>query len=214
MTSRSKIVKTIPIGNPKWQPWPPACFIYTYIGKTFKNLFCLRRPWPLIFGYIASSSSHVYSTIRHQKILLLSSTPQPVIRKHSFEQILNIHSPMKINPSLLEYTRDNDTQVSELGPRGPSCNRKMVKLHFYDVPQKVASVLCYTVRNFECPSVCLGKHPRFRGYVLAILDIITEYFEVYYAPNFKEVGGGGGILLLGCSFVRLSFRPSVALFDA
>ena len=49
-------------------------------------------------------------------------TPRkPVIRKHSFQQILNIHSPMKRNHSLLEYTRDNDTQVSELGPSGPSC---------------------------------------------------------------------------------------------
>ena len=47
---------------------------------------------------------------------MLSSTPQPVIRKHSFQQILNIHSPVKKNHSLLEYTRDNDTQVSKLGP--------------------------------------------------------------------------------------------------
>ena len=38
-----------------------------------------------------------------------------------FQQILNIYSPMKRNHSLLEYTRDNDTQVSELGPSGPSC---------------------------------------------------------------------------------------------
>ena len=28
---------------------------------------------------------------------------------------------MKRNHSLLEYTRDNDTQVSELGPSEPSC---------------------------------------------------------------------------------------------
>ena len=28
---------------------------------------------------------------------------------------------MKRNHSLLEYTRDNDTQVSKLGPSGPSC---------------------------------------------------------------------------------------------
>ena len=28
---------------------------------------------------------------------------------------------MKRNHNLLEYTRDNDTQVSELGPSGPSC---------------------------------------------------------------------------------------------
>ena len=53
--------------------------------------------------------------------MLLSSTPQPVIRKDSFQQILNIHSPMKRNHSLLECTRDNDTQVSELRPSGPSC---------------------------------------------------------------------------------------------
>ena len=53
--------------------------------------------------------------------MLLSSTPQPVIPKHSFQQILNIHSPMKRNHSLLEYTRDDDTQVSKLGPSGPSC---------------------------------------------------------------------------------------------
>ena len=53
--------------------------------------------------------------------MLLSSTPQPVIQKHSFEQTLNIHSPMKRNHSLLEYTRDNDIQVSKLGPSGPSC---------------------------------------------------------------------------------------------
>ena len=30
---------------------------------------------------------------------------------------------MKRNHSLLEYTRDNDTQVSKLGPFGPSCFR-------------------------------------------------------------------------------------------
>ena len=30
---------------------------------------------------------------------------------------------MKRNHSLLEYTRDNDRQVSELGPSGPSCLR-------------------------------------------------------------------------------------------
>ena len=48
---------------------------------------------------------------------------QPVIWKHSFffQQMLKIHSPMKRNHSLLEYTRDNDTQVSELGPSEPSC---------------------------------------------------------------------------------------------
>ena len=28
---------------------------------------------------------------------------------------------MKRNHSLLEYTRDNDTQVRELGPTGPCC---------------------------------------------------------------------------------------------
>ena len=28
---------------------------------------------------------------------------------------------MKRNHSLLEYTKDNDTQVSKLGPSGPSC---------------------------------------------------------------------------------------------
>ena len=59
--------------------------------------------------------------------MLLSSTPQSVIRKHPFQQILNIHSPMKRNHSLLEYTKDNDTQVSELGPFGPSC----IKLHLF-----------------------------------------------------------------------------------
>ena len=32
-------------------------------------------------------------------------------------------------------------------------NGKMVKLYFYALPQKVASVLCYTIRNCECPSV-------------------------------------------------------------
>ena len=53
--------------------------------------------------------------------MLLSSTPQPIIRKHSFQHILNIQSPVKRNHSLLEYTRDNDTQVSELGPSGLSC---------------------------------------------------------------------------------------------
>ena len=36
---------------------------------------------------------------------------QPVI----IQQILSIHSPVKRNHSLLEYTRDSDTQVSELG---------------------------------------------------------------------------------------------------
>ena len=74
-----------------------------------------------LHSYIASSSSHAYSTIRHHVIMLLSSTLQSVIRKHSFQQMLNIHSPMKRNHSLLEYTRDNDTQVSELGPSGHSC---------------------------------------------------------------------------------------------
>ena len=118
---RSKIAKIVPIVNPRWPPWPPSYFIYTYVGKTFKILLSeTRRTWTLIFGYIASSSSHAYSTIRHHAIMLLSSTPQLVIRKHSFEQILNIHDPMKRNHSLLAYTRDNDTQVNELGPSGPS----------------------------------------------------------------------------------------------
>ena len=36
VTCRSKIAKIIPIGNPRW---PPSCFIYTYMGKTFINLF-------------------------------------------------------------------------------------------------------------------------------------------------------------------------------
>ena len=56
-------------------------------------------------------------------------------------------------------------------------NGKMVKLHFYAPPQKVASVFCYTIWNFECPSICLGN---IQGYnVWAILDIIMRYFEVY-----------------------------------
>ena len=25
--------------NQRWPPWPLSCFIYTYIEKTFKNLF-------------------------------------------------------------------------------------------------------------------------------------------------------------------------------
>ena len=80
VTCRSKIAKLIPIGNPRW---PPSCFIYTYIPlKIF--LSETRRPLPLIFGYLASSSSHAYSTIRHPAIMFLSSNPQPVIRKHSF----------------------------------------------------------------------------------------------------------------------------------
>ena len=36
VTCRSKIAKIVPIGNSRW---PPSCFIYTYVGKTFKNLF-------------------------------------------------------------------------------------------------------------------------------------------------------------------------------
>ena len=71
------------------------------------------------FGYTASSSSHAYSTIRHRVIMLLYSTPQPVIQ--NILKILNIHSPMRRNHSLLQYTRDNDTQVSELGPSWPFC---------------------------------------------------------------------------------------------
>ena len=39
LTYRSKIAKIVPIGNPRWPPWLPSCFICTYIGKTFKNLF-------------------------------------------------------------------------------------------------------------------------------------------------------------------------------
>ena len=99
-------------------------YIYLY---TLKKIFLseTRRPWPLIFGYIASSSSHAYLTIRHPAIMLLSSTPTPPHPLSSenihFQQILNIHNHMKRNHSLLEYARDNDTQVSELGPSGPSC---------------------------------------------------------------------------------------------
>ena len=52
----------------------------------------------------------------------------------------------------------------------------MFKLHFYALPQNETNVLCYTIRNFEGPSVCQGEHPRFRGYVWAILDIIMKYF--------------------------------------
>ena len=112
------------------------CFMYTCIGKTFIKIFLseTRKPWPLTFGYIASSSSHAYSTIRHNAIMLLSSSfshtssssspppPHPPSSENiHFQQVLNIHSPMKRNHSLLEYTRDNDTQVSRLGPSGPSC---------------------------------------------------------------------------------------------
>ena len=98
-------------------------FIYTctYVGKTFKIFLSeTRRPWPLIFGYIASSSSHVYSTIRlHASV---QHPPSLSFENIHFQQILNKHSPMRRNHSLLEYTRDNDIQVSELGPSGPSCN--------------------------------------------------------------------------------------------
>ena len=71
-----------------------------------------RSPWPLIFGYIASSSSHACSTIRHYAIMLLSSTPSLSSENIHFQPILNIHSPMKRNHSLLEYTRNNDSQVA------------------------------------------------------------------------------------------------------
>ena len=47
----------------------------------------------------------------------------------------------------------------------------------------------------------------------AILDIIMRYFEVYYAPNFKEVGGAYCFLVV-CPFVHPSIRPFVTLFDA
>ena len=39
-------------------------------------------------------------------------------------------------------------------------NVKMVKLHFYAPPQRVASVLCHTIRNFEWPSVSPCIHAR------------------------------------------------------
>ena len=124
---RSKIAKIVPIGNPRWPPWPTSFFIYTYIPlKIF--LSETRRPLPLIFGDIASFSSHAYSTIRHPAIMLLSSTPSLSSENLHFQQILNIHSPMKRVHSLLEYTRDNDTQVSELGPSGPSCFLISVKV--------------------------------------------------------------------------------------
>ena len=45
-----------------------------------------------------------------------------------FQQTLNIHSPMKRNHSLLEYIRENDTQVSELGPSGPSSEKILHEL--------------------------------------------------------------------------------------
>ena len=56
---------------------------------------------------------------------------------------------------------------------------KWLNCIFYAPLQKKASVLCYTIWNFEGPSVCQGKHPRFRGYVWAILYIIMKYFNVY-----------------------------------
>ena len=91
-------------------------------GKPLKIFLSeTRRPWLLIFGYIASFSSHAYSTIRHHAIMLLSSTRSLSSENIHFQQVLNIHSPIKRNHSLLEYTRDNDTEVSELGPSGPSC---------------------------------------------------------------------------------------------
>ena len=63
----------------------------------------------------------------------------------------------------------------------------MVKLHFYSLPQKVTSLLCYTVRNFECLSVCPGEHPQFRGYVWAILDIrgMFEMNCLFLSGDFK-----------------------------
>ena len=112
-------------------------YIYIFLSKT-------RMPWPLISGYIASSSSHAYSTIRHHAIMLLSSTPQPVIWKHSFSISFNIHSPMKRKHSLLQYTRNNDTQVSELGQSGPSC---------YTPPHNRGGVLWFL---FGRPCVCLS----------------------------------------------------------
>ena len=145
MTCRSKIARIVPIGNPRWPPWPPSCFIYTYIGKTFKMFLSeTRRPWPLIFGYIASSSSHAYSTIRHHAIMLLSSRtpppphppPPPSSENIHFQQILNIHSPMKRNHRLVEYTRENDTRVSELGPSGPSSILALVTILFSGVERK------------------------------------------------------------------------------
>ena len=55
-----------------------------------------------------------------------------------FQQILNKHSPMKRNHSLLEYTRDNDTQVSELGPFGLS------RFFFFLQNVKIAQILQYS----------------------------------------------------------------------
>ena len=40
---------------------------------------------------------------------------------------------MKRNRSLLEYTRDNDTQVSKLGPSGPSCLRERLVMASTDM---------------------------------------------------------------------------------
>ena len=108
-------------------------------------MFDIRRPLPLIFGYIALSSSHAYSTIRHHAIMLLSSTPS--LSSENIQPILNIHSPVKRNHSLLDYTRDLDTQMIKLGPFGPFC---IVCLSV------ICSIVLLTIprKYFHCGSFC------------------------------------------------------------
>ena len=61
-------------------------------------------------------------------------------------------------------------------------------------------VILSKILSVRLPSVCPGKHPKFRGYFWAILDIIMRYFEVYYSPSLKKWGYTG---------FAMSFRDSV-----
>ena len=55
------------------------------------------------------------------RLCFCPASPSLTSENIHFQQILNVHSPVKRNHSLLEYSTDNDTQMSELEPSGPSC---------------------------------------------------------------------------------------------
>ena len=83
---------------------------------------------------------------------------------------------MKRNHSLLEYTRDNDTQVSELGPFGPSCFEDFRKVYLpRDVFTRPNTI---KFENFmssnNCDTQLLFKTEK---YCKVVLKIFQEIFK-------------------------------------
>ena len=97
---------------------------------------------------------------------------------------------MKRNHCLLAYTRDNDTEVSELGPCGPSCFIIIfLSFHFYihffffnEHKLHYSSGCANDIWNFKCHfyfflNILLGTFPK-KGHTLNIrVSIVCRGFK-------------------------------------